>query len=161
MVRRVSGTFALLMLIAGQAPAQQFPPGYVDPAPLLAALAQEIGEANLRCITYSGAGYDGGRRPDVRERREHRLAAHRFDGQLHAHHQLGHRNQHRDFRPSTRAESGLVEVRARLGWGHTDPDGHASDAHRQGRVCLAHGWRRTAGGGPARGLRRCTGWRCG
>ncbi len=40
-------------------PAQQFPPGYVDPAPLLAAVAEEIGEANLRCIMYSGAGYSG------------------------------------------------------------------------------------------------------
>ncbi len=34
--------------------AQPFPPGYVDPAPLLAAASQEIGEAGLRCITFSG-----------------------------------------------------------------------------------------------------------
>ena len=39
--------------------AQQFPPGYVDPAPLLAAAAQEIGEANLKCVTFSGTGYGG------------------------------------------------------------------------------------------------------
>ena len=39
--------------------AQQFPPGYVDPQPLLAAAAKEIGEANLRCITFSGTGYSG------------------------------------------------------------------------------------------------------
>ena len=50
---------ALLLLLAARMPAQQFPPGYVDPAPLLAAAAQEIGEANLRCITYSGTGYGG------------------------------------------------------------------------------------------------------
>ena len=36
--------------------AQSFPPGYVDPLPLLAAASKEIGEANLRCITFSGAG---------------------------------------------------------------------------------------------------------
>ena len=39
--------------------AQPFPPGYVDPQPLLAAAAKEIGEANLRCITFSGTGYSG------------------------------------------------------------------------------------------------------
>jgi glyoxylase-like metal-dependent hydrolase (beta-lactamase superfamily II) len=39
--------------------AQSLPPGYVDPAPLLAAASKEIGEANLRCITFSGTGYDG------------------------------------------------------------------------------------------------------
>src|SRR6267143_1055004 len=39
--------------------AQQFPPGYVDPAPLLAAAASEIGEANLKCVTFSGTGYGG------------------------------------------------------------------------------------------------------
>lgn len=37
--------------------AQGFPAGYVDPAPILAAAAAEIGEANLRCITFSGTGY--------------------------------------------------------------------------------------------------------
>ena len=39
--------------------AQSFPPGYVDPLPLLAAASKEIGEANLRCITFSGTGYNG------------------------------------------------------------------------------------------------------
>jgi glyoxylase-like metal-dependent hydrolase (beta-lactamase superfamily II) len=55
----VSGVVALILLLEGQIPAQQFPPGYVDPAPLIAAAAQEIGEANLKCITYSGTGYGG------------------------------------------------------------------------------------------------------
>jgi len=59
MVRRLFGIVAFLTLVGSQAPAQQFPPGYVDPAPLLAAVAEEIGEANLRCITYSGSGYNG------------------------------------------------------------------------------------------------------
>ena len=50
---------ALLVLLGVQAPAQQFPPGFVDPAPLLAAAAKEIGEANFRCVTFSGTGYSG------------------------------------------------------------------------------------------------------
>ncbi len=54
-----SSVAALLLLLGSNVPAQQFPPGYVDPAPVLAAAAQEIGEANLRCITYSGTGYSG------------------------------------------------------------------------------------------------------
>jgi glyoxylase-like metal-dependent hydrolase (beta-lactamase superfamily II) len=36
-----------------------FPPGFVDPAPILAAASAEIGEANLRCVTFSGTGYGG------------------------------------------------------------------------------------------------------
>ena len=59
MVKRLFGTVAVLVLVGDPAPAQQFPPGYVDPEPLLAAVAQEIGEANLRCISYSGSGYNG------------------------------------------------------------------------------------------------------
>ena len=59
MVKRFFGAVTLLTVTGVQLPAQDFPPGYVDPAPLLAAVAEEIGEANLRCLTYSGAGYDG------------------------------------------------------------------------------------------------------
>ena len=59
MAKRVAGAVALFMSVGGQTPAQEFPPGYVDPAPLLAAVAEEIGETNLRCITYSGVGYAG------------------------------------------------------------------------------------------------------
>ena len=59
MAKRLFGTVVLLMMANSQMSAQQFPPGYVDPAPLLAAVAEEIGEANLRCITYSGSGYSG------------------------------------------------------------------------------------------------------
>lgn len=46
-------------LVGAQLAAQQFPPGYVDPAPLLAAASKEIGEANLKCVTFSGTGYAG------------------------------------------------------------------------------------------------------
>ena len=59
MPKSLLSTVALLLLLGGQMPAQQFPPGYVDPLPLLAAVADEIGEANLRCVTYSGTGYSG------------------------------------------------------------------------------------------------------
>jgi glyoxylase-like metal-dependent hydrolase (beta-lactamase superfamily II) len=50
---------AAVLLASALTGAQQFPPGYVDPAPLLAAASKEIGEANLRCITFSGTGYNG------------------------------------------------------------------------------------------------------
>ena len=59
MTKRMLGALALLLVWANSTSAQQFPPGYVDPAPLLAAAAAEIGEANLRCITFSGTGYSG------------------------------------------------------------------------------------------------------
>ena len=50
---------ALLLLMSSQMPAQQYPPGFVDPAPILAAASKAIGEQNLRCITFSGTGYSG------------------------------------------------------------------------------------------------------
>ena len=59
MSTKASVAIALLVLLAARTTAQRFPPGYVDAAPLLAAAAQEIGEANLRCITYAGTGYGG------------------------------------------------------------------------------------------------------
>jgi len=59
MAKKMLVAVALLLVWGSPALAQQFPPGYVDPAPLLAAAAAEIGEANLRCITFSGTGYSG------------------------------------------------------------------------------------------------------
>jgi glyoxylase-like metal-dependent hydrolase (beta-lactamase superfamily II) len=59
MTRTAAFAIALLMLLTARTPAQQFPPGYVDPAPLLAAASREIGEANLKCITFSGTAYGG------------------------------------------------------------------------------------------------------
>ena len=44
---------------AQQPPPAAFPPGFVDPAPILAAAAKEIGEASLQCVTFSGTGYAG------------------------------------------------------------------------------------------------------
>jgi Metallo-beta-lactamase superfamily len=59
MTRKATAAVALFMTLSIQTSAQKFPPGYVDPAPLLAAAGLEIGEANLKCITYSGTGYAG------------------------------------------------------------------------------------------------------
>ena len=56
MAKRLVGTVALLMLAGSPSAAQEFPPGFVDPAPLLAAVTEEIGEADLRCVSYSGSG---------------------------------------------------------------------------------------------------------
>jgi glyoxylase-like metal-dependent hydrolase (beta-lactamase superfamily II) len=50
---------ALIALAGAHLLARQFPPGYVDPAPILAAAAKEIGEADFRCVTFSGTGYSG------------------------------------------------------------------------------------------------------
>ena len=38
---------------------QQFPPGYVDPRPILQAAAKAIGVDRLKCVTISGTGYSG------------------------------------------------------------------------------------------------------
>jgi glyoxylase-like metal-dependent hydrolase (beta-lactamase superfamily II) len=60
MLRRFSfGVVVALLALGISTPAQQWPAGYVDPAPVLAAAAKEIGEANLRCVTFSGTGYSG------------------------------------------------------------------------------------------------------
>jgi glyoxylase-like metal-dependent hydrolase (beta-lactamase superfamily II) len=53
------GVMASLLVLGIQTPAQQYAPGYVDPAPVLAAASKAIGEANLRCVTFSGTGYSG------------------------------------------------------------------------------------------------------
>ena len=57
--RRTFTTFLAAAFATAGLTAQNYAPGYVDPAPLLAAVAEEIGEAKLRCITYTGTGYSG------------------------------------------------------------------------------------------------------
>ena len=59
MTRIVLVGVAALALVGAPLLAQQFPPGYVDPMPLLAAASREIGEADLKCVTFSGSGYAG------------------------------------------------------------------------------------------------------
>ena len=49
----------LFLLPSAMVSAQGFPPGFVDPMPLLAAASEEIGERSLRCVTFSGTGYGG------------------------------------------------------------------------------------------------------
>jgi glyoxylase-like metal-dependent hydrolase (beta-lactamase superfamily II) len=46
-------------LTGGLAASQEFPPGYLDPGPVLRAAAEAIGVANLRCVTISGSAYAG------------------------------------------------------------------------------------------------------
>ena len=59
MARRLCLLLALVVAAGGQMPAQQLPPGYVDPGPVLAAASKAINEQSLRCITFSGTGYSG------------------------------------------------------------------------------------------------------
>src|SRR5687768_2790340 len=56
---RPLGLPGLVVVVGAVVSAQQFPPGFVDPAPILAAAAKEIGEPNLQCVTFSGTGYAG------------------------------------------------------------------------------------------------------
>ena len=59
MAKRLCLLLALVVAAGGQMPAQQLPPGYVDPGPVLAAASKAINEQSLRCITFSGIGYSG------------------------------------------------------------------------------------------------------
>jgi glyoxylase-like metal-dependent hydrolase (beta-lactamase superfamily II) len=60
MARRLSfGMVVALLALGISTPAQQWPAGFVDPAPVLAAASKEINEASLRCVTFSGVGYSG------------------------------------------------------------------------------------------------------
>src|SRR5687767_5988361 len=59
MAKRLCLLFTLVIAASSQIPAQQLPPGYVDPAPVLAAASKAINEQSLRCITFSGVGYSG------------------------------------------------------------------------------------------------------
>jgi glyoxylase-like metal-dependent hydrolase (beta-lactamase superfamily II) len=59
MIRRWCYGVLLSGLVSVPATAQNFPPGFVNPEPLLEAVAETIGEADLRCITFGGEGYNG------------------------------------------------------------------------------------------------------
>lgn len=50
---------ALLVAMAQVAIAQRWPPGYVDPTPVLDAAARAIGVEALKCVTMRGTGYAG------------------------------------------------------------------------------------------------------
>src|SRR5436190_17902623 len=59
MTGRFGAIVLLIVLTCAVAFAQQFSPGYVDPAPVLQAAARAIGTDNLRCVTIAGTGYAG------------------------------------------------------------------------------------------------------
>jgi glyoxylase-like metal-dependent hydrolase (beta-lactamase superfamily II) len=59
MLRAFWTAVLMLCVLAPPLPAQRYPPGFVDPAPVLAAAAAEIGESNFRCVTFAGSGYAG------------------------------------------------------------------------------------------------------
>ena len=51
--------FLPILILASPASAQDLPPGYLDPGPILNAAAAAIGTSNLRCVTISGSAYTG------------------------------------------------------------------------------------------------------
>ena len=57
--RLVGGLVIVAASLGIPARAQELPPGYIDPAPVLRAAADAIGVANLRCVTISGSAYAG------------------------------------------------------------------------------------------------------
>ena len=59
MSTRLSSFVVAATLIGVPSAAQELPPGYLDPAPVLQAAAEAIGVANLRCVTISGSAYAG------------------------------------------------------------------------------------------------------
>jgi len=59
MTVRPAVIMVLLALACGSVAAQRFPPGYVDPEPVLKAAAAAIGADLARCITIAGTGYAG------------------------------------------------------------------------------------------------------
>src|SRR6187431_1206981 len=54
-------TLAGLVAVAGGAvhTQQQFPPGFVDPKPILDAAVAAIGNDKLNCVTIAGTAYNG------------------------------------------------------------------------------------------------------
>ena len=61
MTRRSARLVPVLMVtvLGASVATRQLPPGFVDPAPVLAAAAKAIGTDNLRCVTIAGTAYAG------------------------------------------------------------------------------------------------------
>ena len=59
MSRAFSVLTAVMLMGVVVATQRQFPPGYLDPAPILTAARQAIGTDNLRCVTIAGTAYTG------------------------------------------------------------------------------------------------------
>jgi glyoxylase-like metal-dependent hydrolase (beta-lactamase superfamily II) len=58
-MRNPSRVLCASALLGTTLAAQQFPPGYVDPQPVLKAAIRAIGADKLNCVTMSGTGYAG------------------------------------------------------------------------------------------------------
>ena len=56
---RLSSLVVVATLMGRPAAAQELPPGYLDPGPILRAASEAIGVANLRCVSISGSAYAG------------------------------------------------------------------------------------------------------
>ena len=56
---RLSSLVVVATLMGRPAAAQELPPGYLDPGPILRAASEAIGVSNLRCVSISGAAYAG------------------------------------------------------------------------------------------------------
>jgi glyoxylase-like metal-dependent hydrolase (beta-lactamase superfamily II) len=54
---QLSSLVVLATLLGRPAAAQEFPPGYLDPGPILQAASEAIGVSNLRCVSVSGSAY--------------------------------------------------------------------------------------------------------
>ena len=113
---------ATSLLCASPSFAQTFPPGLRGSR--AAARGRSARDRRSRAALRHLLGHRLRRRgrPDVRERRQHRLAAHRLARELHAHDQLGRRHERRDLRPQAGAEPRVVEVRPRLAGRHADAE---------------------------------------
>ena len=49
----------LLLLPATHSLGQEFPPGFLDPEPILQAAEAAIGADRLSCVSVTGSGYSG------------------------------------------------------------------------------------------------------
>ena len=123
---------ALFLFPGVSALAQQFPPGFVDPMPLLAAASEEIGEQNFRCVTFSGAGYSG----VVGQTFENavnidwpRIPMTNYTRTINWETATSIETFDREPGPQSR----LVEIRARLDGRHAHPEADASDLYRERR----------------------------
>ena len=113
MTRRF-GLALLAALISAGGATGQFPPGYLDPQPILDAAAKP--SAPTTCTaSRSPAPPMPAPSASSASRRERRLAAHRFARQLHADDELGRADDEGGVRSQAGAEPGVVEVRRRLG----------------------------------------------
>ena len=150
MLRAFWTAVLMLFVLAPPLPAQRYPPGYVDPAPLLAAAAAEIGEATSGAspspapATAGAVGQTFENAVNIDWPRIDALANYTRTINWEA----GTSKETFDRKPGLNPASWKYG----LGWqgGTPTQKARASDAHRQRRQRLAHRRRRRAGGRAAR-----------